>query len=348
MGVNDSLLITITNQGADFEVLLINDNDFGTDRYKELDTTLTNLGYAFDIYNTLVTEEFPDAATLSFYDVVIWYTGNDGVGLYLWDVSDTNNYKFNQPLIEYLNTGGAVRLQGLDFFYDIYGLAPDNFTEGQFIYDYMGIASYFAQSYTDDGEMGVPQLDVVPGNPICVFTPVQWTYTTMHLVDALELTPFAQGIYTLGPDGYVFDQYYAGVYNQYGNARVLSFTFETARIDTEENTDELFSEVLEYFRLLTDIPENLKTNKYSIIQVCPNPVSDVVTFSSSLVESSSVKISIIDITGRQVYFNDLGFQQAGNYECEVSVRNLNIPSGIYTYSLDINHQTFAGKLVITK
>ncbi|OYT13467.1 MAG: hypothetical protein B6I19_05005, partial [Bacteroidetes bacterium 4572_114] len=246
-GVADSIQVTITNQGADFEILLVNDNNNGANRYLELDTTLTNLGYAYDIYNTVTTNDYPDAATLSWYEMVIWYTGNDGSQLNLWDVGDTNNYKFNQPLVEYLDNGGIVWLQGLDFLYDIYGLAPDTFTEGQFIYDYMGVSSYYAQSYADDGGEGVPQLDVVPGNPICSITPVQWVYSTMYYVDALEIAPSAQVIYTLGPDGYVFDEYYAGVYNEYEGSKILTFTFETARIDTEVNTDTLFSQVLTYF-----------------------------------------------------------------------------------------------------
>ena len=290
-GVADSIQITITNQGADFEILLVNDNANGTNRYKELDTTLSNLGYAYDIYNTIITNDYPDATTLSYYDVVIWYTGNDGSGLYLWDVSDTNNYKFNEPLIDYLDSGGKVWLQGLDFFYDILGAAPDYFNEGQFIFDYMGIASYYAQSYADDGEMGVPQLDVVQGNPICAFSPVQWTYTTMHFVDALEITPSAEGIYTLGPDGYVFDEYFAGIYHEYESAKVLSFTFETARIDTEENTDELFYEVLEYFRLLTYIPENSNDEKHTVVQVFPNPASEHTTFSYSLNRPATVEFT---------------------------------------------------------
>ena len=347
-GVADSIQITITNQGADFEILLVNDNANGATRYLELDTTLTNLGYAYDIYNTVITNDYPDAATLSWYEMVIWYTGNDGFQLNLWDVADTNNYKFNQPLVQYLDNGGTVWLQGLDFFYDIYGPAPDDFTEGQFIYDYMGVSSYHAQSYADDGGMGVPQLDVVPGSSICSFTPVQWVYSTMYYVDALEMAPSAQGIYTLGPDGYVFDEYYAGVYNEYEDSKILTFTFETARIDTEAHTDELFFEVIEFFRLYTGVPEISKTDKSPSVQVYPNPVSDVVTFSNSLKKPSDIKLSIIDFTGRQVYFHNWGLQQPGECSIEVSTKKSNLPTGIYFYTLNINNQPFTGKIIITK
>jgi len=347
-GVADSIQITITNQGADFEILLVNDNANGADRYRELDTTLTNLDYAYDIYNTVITNDYPGITTLSFYDIVIWYTGNDGAGLYLWDVSDTNNYKFNEPLMDYLNDGGTVWLQGLDFFYDIYGPAPDNFTEGQFIYDYMGVASYYAQSYVDDGEMGVPQLDIVPGNPICTLTPVLWIYTTMWYVDALEKTPAAQGIYNLGPNGYVFDEYLAGVYNEYGNSKIFTLSVETARINTEENTNELFFEVLEYFRLLTKVPENNSLTNTAKVRIYPNPVSDVIIFSFSLNEIANVTLTINDITGREVYLENLGKYSTGNYKRELSLEKYNLPKGVYTYTIRVNNQPVSGKIILTK
>ena len=218
-GVVDSLEITISNQGSDFEILLVNDNANGLDRYKELDTTLSNLGYAYDIYHTMGTGTYPDLITLSYYDVVIWYTGNDGLDLKLWDLSNPADYKFNAPLISYLDVGGIVWLQGLDFFYDIFGNAPDTLQAGQFIYDYMGVERYAAQSHLDDiphPPDGVPQLDIEAGNPdpICTFTPIEWTYSAMWFVDGLVMAPSATGIYRMGPPGYALDTYLAGIYNE--------------------------------------------------------------------------------------------------------------------------------------
>jgi hypothetical protein len=345
-GVKDSVMVTISNQGADFEVLLVNDNANGTDRYMELDTALTSLNYAHGIYNTVTTGTYPDFNMLESFDVVIWYTGNDGANLKLWDIGDTTDYSFNQPLMQYLDDGGTVWLQGLDFFYDIYGQAPDFFEEGQFIYDYMGVATYVAQSYSDDGEMGVPQLDVVPGNPICAFTPLQWTYTTMHYVDALEIMPSAQGIYTLGPEGYVFDDYFAGVYNMHNEAKLLTFTFETARIDTPENTEDLFYEVLEYFRTYVGTEENIVNDLLHSVQVYPNPATEIVTFSNTLSQAANVELFITDMMGRLVYSNDLGLQQAGENKIEISIKESNLQAGIYTYTLSFDNMPLTGKMII--
>jgi hypothetical protein len=248
-GVSDSLMITITNQGSDFQILLVNDNANTINRYREIDTTLSNLNCAYDFYNTVETGTYPDFLTLTYYDVVIWYTGNDGVDLKLWDVSNAADYKFNAPLISYLNVGGIVWLQGLDFFYDVYGSAPDIFTAGQFVYDFMGVSSYAAQTYTDDGNIGVAQLDLEAGNPdpICTITPIEWIASTLWYADGMSTTPSAYGVYRMGPPGYVLDTYLAGVYNENGLGKILTFSFETAWIDTQTHTDTLFSQVLSYF-----------------------------------------------------------------------------------------------------
>jgi len=347
-GIEDSIMVTISNQGSGFEVLLVNDNANGTDRYLELDTALTNLDYTHTIYNTVITGDFPDYTTLSEFDVVIWYTGNDGSGLKLWDVSDTNNYQFNQALKQYLDEGGKVWLQGLDFFYDIYGAAPEYFNAGQFIYDYMGVSSYYAQSYADDGSLGVPQLDVVTGNPVCSFTPVQWTYSTMWYVDALEITSSANGVYNMGPDGYVFDDKFAGVFKHHNNAKLLTFTFETARIDTPVNTEDLFYEVLEFFKTYVGTEENRIIELQNNVHVYPNPASDVVTFSNTLEQGSKVKLSIMDMMGRQVYFNDFGFQQEGENKFQIAIKKYNLEAGIYTFTLSIDGMPLTGKMIINK
>ena len=252
-GVSDSLEITITNQGSDFQILLVDDNANGTERWKVLDTTLTNLNYAYDVYHTLETGTYPDLITLSYYDVVIWYTGNDGVNLKLWDVSNPDDYKFNAPLISYLDVGGVVWLQGLDFLYDVYGAAPDTMQPGQFVYDYMGIKVYAAQSHADDGGTGVEEMDIEAGNPdpVCTLTPIQWVWSQLWFADALEITPNATGVYRMGPPGYVLDTYLSGVYNELDYGRLLTFTFETAKIDTRAHTDTLFSQVLTYFKNVT-------------------------------------------------------------------------------------------------
>ena len=243
-GITSTIQITISNQGSSsgFQILLVNDNGYGTTRYLEIANALTANGTGFDIYNTVTTGAFPDIAFLNNYESVIWYTGNDGTNLYLWDLSDPTDYKFNAPLIQYIDNGGAVWVQGLDFLYDVYSGAPDAFVAGQFAYDYMGIEEYHAQSWGDDGNTGLEQMDVVAGNGYFSITPVNWTYSELHYADALVHTADAFPLYSMGPAGYMFDSYFCSIYKTLGAGMVMLSAVETARIDTPANTATYISE----------------------------------------------------------------------------------------------------------
>ena len=353
-GVKDSLEITISNQGTTggFKVLLVNDNARYTTRYLVLDTTLTNLGYNYDVYNSAIIGNAPDLAVLSAYNVVIWYTGTDGVNLYLWDqASDTLDYKFNQALIQYIDLGGAVWLQGTDFMYDVFGGAPDTFTEGQFVYDYIGISNYAAQSHADDGHTGLMQIDVVPENDICELTPMRFNNTgyhdTLRYADGYELAPDVQPVYKMGPTGYMFDYLYSGMMNTVGNSHILTFAVETARFDTRENTETLFGEVLEYFDGLESIYEHAD-NSFIIENLYPNPTSNTTTMVYSLNDQADVSIRVLDITGKEVFNSNLGMQYFGTHEFTISANELGLNSGLYFVSIKINNNTFTGKLMINK
>ena len=340
-GLSDSLLVTISNQGtvSDFMILLVNDNGNSMDRYLVLDTTLLNLGYDYDIYNTVVTGDYPSLETLTNYNLVIWYTGNDGLDLYLWDTGDTTNYKFNESLIDYVDLGGYVWLQGLDFLYDIVGSAPDSFNEGQFIYDYMGIEEYYAQSYADDGGEGLPQMDVVPNNGVCTLSPVQWTYSTLWYADAIAVAPETNTIYSMGPDNYVFADYYTAFDKWINAGCVMTFTIETARIDTRENTEELFYEVIEYFRLYTDVENNVANENFNM-SVYPNPATNkIILHPNGDIKTTSGLFEMYDINGRKVISQQINFAT----DTEISLSELN--QGFYIYSLTGSDRIITGKIV---
>ncbi len=363
-GVADSVQITITNQGEPgaYYVLLVNDDNNtshgGTIRYQVVDTAITHAGYPVDVYNTVTTDTFPDYNILKNYKFVVWYTGNDGVNLKLWDVSDSSNIQFNAPLKQYIDNGGVVWLQGLDFLYDIYGGKYtgilDNgdsciakFQSGDFLYDYTGLKAYVAQSHKNDAGTGVEQLDVVANNGICTLTPVKWKYSTMYYVDALEISPDAQGIYTMGPSGYVFDKYYAMMANKVGQRNVITSTFETARIDTQDNTDELFKEVLDYYKNnVNSVNAHAKESIHN--RVYPNPVHNKAHIIYTLKNSVDVSIRIVDITGKVIFNSSMGNQYAGQHSFNFSVGSLGLNNGVYFYTIITNSQFHTGKIVVNK
>jgi len=347
-GVCDSIEITISNQtnNPEFEILLVNDNDYGTDRYMELDTALMNLDVNYTVYNTVETSIAPNFALLSAYDLVIWYTGNDGVGLKLWDVSDTNNYRFNEALRNYLNIQGNVWVQGLDFMYDIVGPAPVAFNSGQFVHDVMGISNYAAQSKVDDEELGCPMLDVVT-NDMTTFTPINWTYETMWYVDGFELSSAAHGMYKMGPTGYVLDDYYAALYTHpAGMGFVISWAFETARLDSDSHLETVFDEVITYVKANshTGIQE-WNTEDAHITSIYPNPAQNTTTLSYQLTNNANIQFNLLDITGKSIYSENLGMQEAGEHMIEINKNKMNIHQGVYLYTLTINKQQFTGKVI---
>ncbi len=353
-GIEASLEITISNQtnSNDFEILLVNDNANGTDRYMELDTALMNLGINHDIYNAVTSNAAPHIAELSAYDFVIWYTGNDGASLYLWDVSDTNDFKFNEHLITYIENNGNVWLQGLDFMYDIVGSAnpdeddDDTFHSGQFVYDVMGISKYAAQSYADDDNLGVPWYDVAT-NDISTFTPILWQYETLWYADGYEITGNATAMYTMGPTGYVFDDLIPCLYTKPSQGSyLLTWSIETARLDSDENLETIFSEVLTFIEenAGTSIQE-WNTETATISAVYPNPSQDIATLNYNLLNSANVQFNLLDLTGRSIYSENIGQQQVGSHNIEISKNEMNIKNGIYFYTLTVDKQQFTGKVI---
>jgi len=341
-GVADSMMVTISNQGTggDFLILLVNDNDYSPDRYLVIDTTLFNLGYTYDVYNTAETGTYPDSALLAGYNMVIWYTGNDGVDLKLWDVSDSSDFKFNNPLIDFVNNGGYVWVQGLDFLYDIVGGAPDSFTAGQFIYDYMGIEEYHAQSYADDGGLGLPQMDVVPNNGICTLTPVKWVYSTLWYADALQPAPGVHTIYNMGPSDYMFADYFTAIDKWIGAGSVMTFTIETARIDTRANTEELFHEVIEFYRTTVGINENV-SNGNSDFEVYPNPANGNIYIKPATIKNEKATLEIFNLQGMKITQQNI-YLTGENIKVNVST----LKTGLYLYRISSANGLSTGKIII--
>ena len=85
--------------------------------------------------------------------------------------------------------------------------------------------------------------------------------------------------------------------------------------------------------LVTGVPViNEVPKKYSLNQNYPNPFNPTTNIEFALMKSSNVKISVFDITGKQISAVDLGKYDAGkfNYKFDGSM----IASGIYFYRLE--------------
>ena len=332
----DSMEINISGQGEEeYVILLVNDNANTPNRYLSIDSTLSTMPINYTVYDAVEQGEYPSLVTLNGYDLVIWYTGNDGANLYLWNVDDPAHPVFNDPLIQYLDNGGDLWLQGLDFLYDVYGNAPDTFSVGDFVFDYLGIESYIAQSKTDDGGLGVSQMDVV-SNPICSFSPVQWIWETLWYADGLLLRAEAEPIYKMGPEDYILSSYYTGVFYEKEEAKILTFTFETGQLNLSQNRDAFYYDVLNYFDISIGINE--KELQKADFVLFPNPSSQQFTVKMNSDELSQLRI--YNLSGQLLYEDKIKNQKV--YDIE----NLMLSKGIYLIQINSDSYSFSEKLIV--
>jgi len=137
----------------EISILVVDDDDRYNNETKVY-TALDDDFYAYDTYDCVFEGAAPTASDLAPYDLVIWFAGSDGVGLYFWNTTDEDN----AAIPEYLDGGGRIWAWGADILYDRYGSAPDFFGPGDMIYDYFGTGAYLAQSWANDDNVGVPML----------------------------------------------------------------------------------------------------------------------------------------------------------------------------------------------
>ena len=82
------------------------------------------------------------------------------------------------------------------------------------------------------------------------------------------------------------------------------------------------------------------------LSVSPNPMTETSSVQYSLVENSTVRISLCDLLGQLVYAEDLGKQDMGVHTCSVDRDKLRLSENIYFVTLEINGVKTTRKLVV--
>jgi glycosidase len=88
------------------------------------------------------------------------------------------------------------------------------------------------------------------------------------------------------------------------------------------------------------------TGEFQLLQNYPNPFQNRTTIPYELAEPSDVTIRIFNILGQEVWKQDLGEQQAGPDEVDISGANLS--SGVYIYRLDTESNSSTRKMMLIK
>ncbi len=171
-----SEVLDFFNASQDTAVLVVDDDNRYNNEWVVTDV-LDSLGIKYSVFdcgnNSGMATNVPSEELLKSYNFVIWFTGDDYKDLAFWNIKDETN----PALLAYLKTQGKkLAIMGRSFHFDRYGNAPDQFKAGDFDYDHLGIASYDVQSWTDDNQTGVKELDLTQNNGISAFTlnPIDW------------------------------------------------------------------------------------------------------------------------------------------------------------------------------
>jgi hypothetical protein len=110
-GVSDFSSSSFTTRDVP-PTLLVDDDDNAPDVRSYYEDTLDALGIAYDIWDTNNSDNEPDAATLSLYHNVIWFSGAE------WGAHAGPGSAGEAALSSWLNAGSCLLISSQDYFWD--------------------------------------------------------------------------------------------------------------------------------------------------------------------------------------------------------------------------------------
>ncbi len=301
-------------------ILLVNDNDFILENTDSITDALDLSSYDNYVLWSIPDSagEYPTSSFMSTFDLVIWYCSADGTGLLLWDGATTGN----GDLVTYILDGHPLWVIGSDILYEQYSAAPDAFTIGDFTYDFLGIANYNVQSYGDDGNLGVPQLDSMTGVPSYFPDSIAWTFSTYWWVDGVTGRSGTFPMYEMGPSSYILAGEVSMLHNTLDGVNVMTTLFDPALMNNQLNRIEFIEAGITYL-----LPADLSTGleELALFQIFPNPTNGIVTLKN--IPANAEKITVTDMQGKIVHH-----VLTANLDIE-SLDLSNLKSGVYQISL---------------
>jgi len=94
---------------------------------------------------------------------------------------------------------------------------------------------------------------------------------------------------------------------------------------------------------------NLETpSEFSLSQNYPNPFNPETTISYKVQEASQVSLIVYDVLGNEVATLVNEYKQAGFYNSQFSIRNSQLPSGVYFYRLQAGNFSSVKKMLLVK
>jgi hypothetical protein len=305
------------------EILIVAD-DNGSGNHTWYDQDLRALGTQPDIWEVAENGIIPDTE-LSLYPTVFWHTSNE----------DDPLIPGEQSLIEdFLNAGGNLLLVGEDI--------DEQFAGTPFYSDVLHAVS--------TGGTGVPQVSGVEGDPITNgFTLLlagsggAGNNQSPSTIDAVgDASLIFQ--YTTSGAG-------AGISWGDGLSKLiyLSFNFESVSGNSPTLRTEAISSFLGWFGVNPVQQPSLGAGvptAYALEQNYPNPFNPTTEIAFSLPRAGHVKLSIYNLSGREVatLINDA--LHAGRYSQTFDASRFS--SGVYVYRLETQEYTATQKMILLK
>jgi hypothetical protein len=115
------------------DILLVDDDDNAPNTQATYTTALDNLGFDYDVWDTLNSNNEPAVADLAPYKVVIWFSGDEFGGFAGPGAAGET------ALGTWLNAGNCLFLSGQDYLYDRLGSTVT--TPNSFMSTYLGLAT---------------------------------------------------------------------------------------------------------------------------------------------------------------------------------------------------------------
>lgn len=235
-------LITLGTAGAhaQSQVLFVNDNDNIIENTSTMMDALDAIMVPYEAYDIAGSSGVPPSlATMSEYDLVIWYTSTDGVDLNFW-------YEDTQVALRaYWQAGGKLWVIGQDLLYALYGSAPHQFETGDLAFDVLGIQSYDVQSNADDGGEGAPQMDLTSAYQGVLPQQLTWIFPTLFWADGCSPREEADAVYVMGPETYVLAGFPTMVELE-AEGRTMSTFFDPALIATDADRQALLQGTIQH------------------------------------------------------------------------------------------------------
>ncbi|MFD1551765.1 T9SS type A sorting domain-containing protein [Putridiphycobacter roseus] len=297
-------------------ILVINDNDNITQNTDTFLAALQGSDYStYTYFNAIDSNQMPSSTYLQDFDVVIYYASTDGIGLNLWD----NGQAGNTALKGFLTDGGRAWIIGTDLFYAGGYTNPETFLSTDFTYEYMGLTSYNVQSYGDDGNVGLPQVDLNSNVTANFPDSLIWTFSTVWWADGVTVRNEGTAIYNMGPSSYTLAGETAMTHYHDFATNVMGTYFDPALINTDQKRIDFINASLNYF-IDFDLGINKNNTVENLIKVYPSPANSYITIESSFAKKQNYQI--LNIAGKEML--------SGNLNTNINTISISaLSSGIY-------------------